>query len=203
MVSVNEDRLVRVAVESRTVLALVPRVGDFVPDGGPLFTFRADAGPSARDLDMAEAKVLKAIAMDTERTLEQDLAFGFRQLTDIAERALSPAVNDPTTAVQAIDVLHDLLRALVTRPWPAGCWRDEDGQARLVVPQYELADFLELAVGEIWRYGAGAAQVPIRMTRMLEDLQSAALPRYRPAIAAWYHHVTRGASRPVPRGPFA
>jgi uncharacterized membrane protein len=61
-------------------------------------------------------------------TMEQDLAFGFRQLTDIAERALSPAVNDPTTAVQAIDVLHDLLRALATRSGPPGCWRDEDGR---------------------------------------------------------------------------
>jgi uncharacterized membrane protein len=189
LVSVNEDRLVRVAAESGTVLALVPRIGDFVPGGGPLLIIRADPGAPPGDLDAVGTKALKAVAMDTERTMEQDLAFGFRQLTDIAERALSPAVNDPTTAVQVIDVLHDLLRALATRPWPAGCWRDEDGQARLIVPQYEFADFLELAVGEIWHYGAGAAQVPARMTRMLADLRVAALPRYRPAIATWYRQV--------------
>jgi uncharacterized membrane protein len=192
VVSVNEDRLVRVAAESGTVLALVPRIGDFVPGGGPLLVVRADPGPAPDDLDAVETKAKKAIAMDTERTMEQDLAFGFRQLTDIAERALSPAVNDPTTAVQAIDVLHDLLRALATRSLPAGCWPDEDGQARLIVPQYRFADFLELTVGEIWHYGASAAQVATRMTRMLTDLQSAALPRYRPAIAAWYRRITAG-----------
>lgn len=190
VVSVNEDRLVRVAAESGTMLALVPRIGDFVPEGGPLVVVRADPQPVPPRLDGIETNVLKAIAMDSERTMEQDLAFGFRQLIDIAERALSPAVNDPTTAVQAIDVLHDLLRALATRSMPAGCWCGEDGQPRLVVPQYQFADFLELAAGEVWHYGAGAAQVAARMTRMLEDLQSAALPRYRPAIAAWYRRVT-------------
>jgi uncharacterized membrane protein len=168
----------------------VPRIGDFVPGGGPLLIVRADPGAAPGDLDAVGTKALKAVAMHTERTMEQDLAFGFRQLTDTAERALSPAVNDPTTAVQVIDVLHDLLRTLATRPWPAGCWRDGYGQARLVVPQYKFADFLELAVGEIWHYGAGAAQAPARMTRMLADLRVAALPRYRPAIAAWYRQVT-------------
>ena len=190
LVSVNEERLVRVAAQSGTVLSLVPRIGDFVPGGSPLLLIvRADPRPAPEDLDAVEVKALKAVAVDTERTMEQDLAFGFRQLTDIAERALSPAVNDPTTAVQAIDVLHDLLRALVTRSWPAGCWRDENGEGRLIVPQYGFADFLELAVGELWHYGARAAQVPARMTSMLADLQSAALPCYRPAIAAWSRRI--------------
>jgi uncharacterized membrane protein len=172
------------------VLALVPRIGDFLPEGGPLVIVRAGPGPASLHLDAVQVQILKAIAMDTERTMEQDLAFGFRQLIDIAERALSPAVNDPTTAVQAIDVLHDLLRALATRSVPPGCWRGADGQPRLIVPQYQFADFLELAVGEVWHYGAEAAQVAARMARMLEDLESAALPCYRPAIAAWYRRVT-------------
>jgi uncharacterized membrane protein len=189
VVSVNEERLVRVAADSGTVLALVPRIGDFVPQGAPLLTVHAHPGPAMPDLDAVEPKALKSVAMDAERTMEQDLAFGFRQLTDIAERALSPAVNDPTTASQAVDMMHDLLRTLTTRPWPTGCWRDEHGQCRLLVPQYQLADFLDIAVGEVWHYGAGAAQIPARMARMLDDLQSAALPRYQPVIAAWHQRV--------------
>lgn len=190
VVSVNEERLVRVAAGAGWVLMLVPRVGDFVPAGAPLVAVRAEPGPASGDLDAIRARVLKGIALDTERTMEQDLAFAFRQLVDIAERALSPAVNDPTTAAQVIDVLHDLLRALATRTLPAGCWRDGTGRPRLIVPQYQFSDFLDLAVGEIWRYGHSAAQIPGRITAMLDDLHTAALPAYRPAIATWSRRVT-------------
>jgi uncharacterized membrane protein len=174
------------------VLVLVPRVGDYVPVGAPLIAIHADPELSRGDPGAGAELILGAVALDTERSMEQDLAFGFRQLVDIAERALSPGVNDPTTAVQAIDVLHDLLRALATRTLPAGCWRDGDGQVRLVVPQYQFADFLDLAAGEIWHYGAGAAQVPGRLAAMLDDLHIAALPAYRPAIAAWSRRVADG-----------
>ncbi|MGH3157115.1 MAG: DUF2254 domain-containing protein [Streptosporangiaceae bacterium] len=189
VVSVNEGRLVRAAAEAGCVLALVPRVGDFVPAGAPLVTIRPETELARGGPGEAGELILSGVALDTERSMEQDLAFGFRQLVDIAERALSPAVNDPTTAVQAIDVLHDLLRALATRTLPAGRWRDGDGQVRLVVPQYQFADFLDLAAGEIWHYGAGAAQVPGRLAAMLDDLHAAALPAYRPAIAAWSRRV--------------
>jgi uncharacterized membrane protein len=74
-----------------------------------------------------------------------------------------------------------------------GRWRDGTGQLRLV-PQYRFADFLDLAVGEIWRYGADAAQVPGRLATMLADLHTAALPACRPAIAAWSRQVK--AARP-------
>lgn len=75
--------------------------------------------------------------------------FGFRQPVDIAERALSPAMNDPTTASRAIDVLHDLLRTLATRQLPTGPMCDEAARLGLVVPQYAFDDSLDLAVGEI------------------------------------------------------
>ncbi|MGI8450227.1 MAG: DUF2254 domain-containing protein [Streptosporangiaceae bacterium] len=189
LVSVNENRLVRAGAEAGCVLAVVPRVGDFVPAGAPLVTVHPEPELARRDLDAAGELILSGVALDTERSMEQDLAFGFRQLVDIAERALSPAVNDPTTAVQAIDVLHDLLRALATRTLPAGCWRDAGGQVRLVVPQYRYADFLDLAVGEIWHYGASAAQVPGRLAAMRDDLYAAALPVYLPAITAWSRRV--------------
>ncbi|MGH3284185.1 MAG: DUF2254 domain-containing protein [Streptosporangiaceae bacterium] len=192
VVSVNAGRLIRAAAAAGCMLAFVPRVGDFVPAGAPLLVIHAEPELARGDLDAAGELALDGVALDTERSMEQDLAFGFRQLVDIAERALSPAVNDPTTAVQVIDVLHDLLRALAGRTRPAGCWRDGDGQVRLVVPQYQFTDFLDLAVGEIWRYGACAAQVPGRLAAMLDDLHAAALPAYRPAIAGWSRQVTAG-----------
>ncbi|MGH9078465.1 MAG: DUF2254 family protein, partial [Acidimicrobiales bacterium] len=121
--------------------------------------------------------------------MEQDLAFGFRQLVDIAQRALSPGINDPTTATQVLDVLHDLLRQLATRHLPTGRFSGSDGCERLVVPQFRFEDFVDLAVGEIWHYGSAAAQVPQRIARLLSDLDQAALPEHRPAVARWRHRT--------------
>jgi len=188
VVSVNERVLVELAAGAGAVLVLIPRLGDFVPAGAPLLTIHPE--PDRPDMDAGELetlgkRVIGAVALDTERTMEQDLAFGFRQLVDIAERALSPGINDPTTAVQALDVLHDLLRRLATRHLPDGRSVGADGRLRLVVPQYGFGDFLDVAVGEIWRYGSDAAQVPGRIHVLLADLASAALPEHRGAVDRW------------------
>jgi len=190
VVSVNDQVLARLAADMGCVLVLAVRVGDFVPAGAPLFAVHphdADVGTGAEDRQ--DRRIPEEVALDTERTMEQDLAFGFRQLVDIVERALSPAVNDPTTASQAIDVLHDLLRALATRQLPDGRSWGQGGRLCLVVPQYGFGEFLDLAVGEIWRYGADAAQIPGRLAAMLADLDTAALPGYRPAIAGWAQRI--------------
>ncbi|MGH3981109.1 MAG: DUF2254 domain-containing protein [Pseudonocardiaceae bacterium] len=177
VVSVNEAAIANRAGREECVVVLVPRVGDFVPAGGPLFTVHGGAAPPDWVCD--------CVALDSERTMEQDLAFGFRQLVDIAEKALSPSVNDPTTACQTIDALHDLLRRLATRPPPTGYHSDGDGQIRLVVPQYDFADLLAVAVAEIWHYGHSSTQVPERLAVLLRDLRSAVLPEYLPAVAHW------------------
>jgi len=117
--------------------------------------------------------------------MEQDVAFGFRQLVDIAERALSPSTNDPTTACQAIDEPHDLLRQLATRHFPSGRFYDREGELRLVVVQYDFSDFVDLAVEEIWHYGAEGVQVPRRLMIMLSDLSAAALPEHLPVLERW------------------
>lgn len=122
------------------------------------------------------------VSFDTERTHEQDIAFGFRQLVDIAERALSPAVNDPTTAAQAIDHLHDLLRRIVTRPTPSGQFVDVDGSLRLVTRTSAFADLLHLAMEEIVHYGGQDPQTRRRLEAMLADLRDAALPRHCDAV---------------------
>lgn len=206
VVSVNGRVLTRLAADAGCVLILTARVGDFVPAAAPLFAVHPDNGDASASVGTEDRRIVREVALDTERTMEQDLAFGFRQLVDIAERALSPAVNDPTTASQTIDVLHDLLRALSTRHLPDGRSWGPDGRLRLIVPQYSFGDFLDLAVGEIWRYGADAAQVPGRLAAMLADLDTAALPGYRPAIAGWARRVggaSPDAGDPADAGPAA
>ena len=116
LVSVNEAVLIGLADEIGCTLVLATKIGDFVPEGAPLLSIHSCAHGDAGTVN--EDQLLSKVALDAERTMEQDLAFGFRQLVDIAERALSPSINDPTTACQAIDGLHDLLRRLCTRHLP-------------------------------------------------------------------------------------
>lgn len=172
LVTVDEERLFSCAREAGVTLALVPMVGDFVPYGSVLFEVWGEAGK----LDV-EA-LLDALSIGPERTLQQDTAFGFRQLVDIAERALSPGINDPTTAVQALDQLHDLLRRMVCRRFPTPAREDEDGTLRLICPRPDWNSYVRLAVDEVREYGEGSIQVARRLRFMLEDLLRVA-PAFR------------------------
>jgi uncharacterized membrane protein len=187
LVAVNGDAIVRAAASADAVVVLAPRVGDYCPAGTVLMqvhrNLTSDRGttepPRTR---MNPERLLEGVSFDTERTLGQDLPFAFRQLVDIAQKGLSPGVNDPTTAVQAIDVIHDLLRRLCTRHLSGGCYADSDDVIRLVVPQLSFEGYLGLAVGQIWNYAQDAVQVPQRLAQMLADLERVALPEYRGAI---------------------
>jgi uncharacterized membrane protein len=114
--------------------------------------------------------------------MHQDPMFGLRQLVDIAERALSPGVNDPTTAVEVIDQIHDILRDTMFRRFPTGTHDDEEGTVRLVVPVVTWVDFLRLGVEEIRHYGADSIQVSRRLRVMLKDLLSIAPKQHRSVI---------------------
>ena len=202
LVSVNEKALAGQAERMGCLVVLAARVGDYLPEGAPLLRIHPDVTGAGNGPGIDEPRLLAEVAQDTERTMEQDLAFGFRQLVDIAERALSPAVNDPTTACQALDVLHDLLRRLAVRHLPSGRLHGADGSLRLIVPQYGFGDFVDLAVQEVWRYGSDAAQVPGRLSAMLADLSAAALPEYLPVLRHWADTIAGPAGRPagtVPR----
>jgi uncharacterized membrane protein len=174
VVTYDAERLVEAARHADCLLVLVPAVGDFVPGGAPLlhaYGGGQDLGDLWHFVDLAR-----------ERTMSQDVAFGFRQLVDIAERALSPSINDPTTAVQVLDQLHDFLRRLATRPFPSGAHQDEEGKTRLVVPSMSWEGYLSLACDEIRHYGEGSVQVARRMRAMLEDLREIAPPERVPPL---------------------
>lgn len=178
VVSVDTRGLVAAAREAGAVLVLRHRVGDYLPEGAPLLDVHGGAD------DLSASAVRGAVSQSRERTMQQDVAFGLRQLVDVAERALSPGVNDPTTAVQALDEVHDLLRRLVTRGLDGGLHRDDDGVLRLVTPPERFADYLALALDEVEQYGADTLQVQRRVACLLDDLLAAARPEHRAAVQA-------------------
>ena len=169
--TIGVEQLVEEATRADCMLELVVALGEFVPADAPLFRVHGD--PHALDED----KLHEALVFKLERTLDQDVAYGIRMLVDIGERSLADSpFQDPTTTVQAIDRLHDLLRQLVRRPFPDGEYRDETGELRLIVRPMTWEAYLLLATEEIRMAGAGSPQVTRRLQAALLDLRSIAPP---------------------------
>jgi uncharacterized membrane protein len=149
-------------------------VGAFVCRGGALMRVWTSEGLPEDDTGFDEAEWRRCVRLDTERTMRSDVAFGFRQLVDIAERALSPGLNDPSTAVQCIDRIHDLLRTMTVRHMPEVWVGTHDHVIHAWVPALTYADLVHLALDEIRHWGAGSLQVHQRLHTMLEDLLAVA-----------------------------
>lgn len=158
----DTDGLLAWAADADATVVVCPAVGDFIPGGAPLIEVHGDG----TDGD----GIARYVHLDAERTIRDDVGFGFRLLVDIAEHAISPAINDPTTAVQCVDQLHDLLRRLVVRHFPTGWYADEGGTARLYVSPRSWDDYVSLGCDEIRIYGEGDLQVIRRLRAMLNDL---------------------------------
>ena len=156
--------LVELGRRANCVIELVPQVGDFITCGDPLF--RLYRGGES----IADHQLQHAVAIGQERTMEQDPGFAFRIIVDIAAKALSPAVNDPTTAVLALDQIHRLLRMVAMRQLATGQAYDNTGQLRLIFRTPDWDNFLTLAITEIRQYGKDSLQVVRRIRAMLEDL---------------------------------
>lgn len=137
----------------------------------------------AHGAELSATDVGRFLLIRGERTFVQDPAFGFRQLVDIAIRALSPAVNDPTTAVQAIDRLSDLLAVTGCRPDPTGLRVDSNGTVRVKRQLRNFEALLVLSMAEIVRYGADSPQVVRRLRALLSELELTLPAERHPAIA--------------------
>jgi uncharacterized membrane protein len=161
----DEAGLAEMARQAGSVVELVPQTGDFLADADPLFRLY---GNGAANLD--ERALRRSVALGAERTLKQDPAFGFRILVDIASKALSPAINDPTTGTLAVDQIEHLLGFLGSRSLGDGIVRDAAGEGRLVYRTPTWEDFVTLAVTEIRLYGATSPQVTRRLQALFEHL---------------------------------
>jgi len=174
VLAVNLEGLVALAQQSGGSIEFVPQVGDFLAADEPLF--RLYGGAAAID-----DRVLSAyVALGTERTMEQDPTFAFRILVDIAIKALSAAINDPTTAVLAIDQLHRLLRRVGLQDLRGEELRAASGELRLIFRTPNWEDFVHLSCTEIRHCGASSIQIVRRLRAMLENLIQT-LPPHRHA----------------------
>ncbi len=168
---VDMHRLVHLAERLDVVMRVVPDTGDFVPADTTVVEVW---GTEGRTVDLDWHDVDEIFGFGPERTMTRDVAFGYRQLADIGAKALSPAMNDPTTAVQCVDRLHDLLRAEAGRPRIARVHDDSAGRPRVVHAAVSWDELLSLAFDEIRLYGSGSLQIVRRLRAALEDLYRAA-----------------------------
>ena len=186
--SVRVSALVDIAAANHAVIELAVTVGDTVGESAPLLRVCGSRMP-------LDARLLTAaIELGLERTFEQDPKYAIRLLVDIAIRALSAAVNDPTTAVQALDQIGDLLLRLGRRNLDIGVFRDRLGSVRVLVPVPSWDDFLNLAFDEISAYGATSVQVMRRMNALVSDLLQAVPVERRPALERWHGRLRRSVS---------
>ena len=194
--SIDRDGLVGVAESADCVLHVVPAVGSFVPAGASLLTIEGPVDRLDRD------RAAHCVELGLERTLDEDVGYGFRMLVDVAERSLSESpFLDPTTAVQSIDRLHDGLRQLSVRVIPDGRHYDDAGHLRLTVPTMDWDSYVHLAFDEIRLAGAASPQVSRRLIAALTDLIEYAPSDRRPALVEQLE-LLEGAICELPRaGP--
>lgn len=164
IVAFDAAGLVELAKRNDCVIELLPQVGDFVAAGTPLFRWYG-----GRD-GIRDSELRHSIALGEERTIEQDPAFAFRIIVDIAAKALSPAINDPTTGVLALDQIQFLLHEVGMRDSSEGTVCDDHGNLRLLYRAPHWEDFVWLGVTEIRHYGAKSVQIMRRLRAMLEEL---------------------------------
>jgi uncharacterized membrane protein len=174
VLAVDLATLVREAKRLDGIIEFVPQVGDFIASDEPLLLVYS----STESMD--EETLRATVALGSERTIEQDPLFAFRILVDIALKALSPAINDPTTGVLAIDQIHRLLRVVGRRQLRGESILDETGRRRVIYRTPNWEDFVNVACTEIRSCGASNVQIARRLRAMLENLV-ASLPAHRHA----------------------
>ena len=163
VVALDPTAIADLAMRYDAVIQLVPAIGDHVPAGGTLFNVYGSR-------ELPGRRLRRGVVLGDERTTDDDPAFAIRMLVDVAIKALSPAVNDPTTAVQSLDRIEDLLRYAASKHLSIGTVTDSQGAVRLVYPTPTWEDLLELALDEIRAFGAGQYQVARRLRALLDAL---------------------------------
>jgi uncharacterized membrane protein len=183
--TIRIDQLVKMATDADVFVEVVAAAGETVLEMTPLLRVHGNREP------LDPRALLSVIRFGDERTFEQDPQYALRLVVDIAIKALSPAINDPTTAVQALDQIEDLLLRLGRRRLDIGVHRDEGGLLRVVVPFPAWDDFLLLGLDEIRFYGADSVQVMRRMRALIKNLL-AVLPSERHAALRHWEQRLQG-----------
>jgi uncharacterized membrane protein len=182
--------LVRLAQKVDAVVAIECGVGETLVEDAAVFRVHGGSQP------LPKHALMRTVRLSTSRTFAQDPKYPIRLLVDIAIRALSPAINDPTTAVQAIDQIEDLLRRLSRRQLDAGYVRDSHGAIRVVFPVPSWQDYLALSFDEIRQFGAASVQVVRRLRAALVGLADTIVATNRRDVVLQYlDHLNRSVAR--------
>ena len=186
---IDTGRLVALAKLHHVKIRAVRRVGQFVPAGTPmLLAYKGDRlSPQGR------SEILGAFDLGPSRTLQQDVEFGVLQIVDIALKAISPAVNDPTTAVTCVDQLSRILIRFASRELPATVFYDPPGMARVSIPQIGFEGLLTSAFEQIRLYSKSDIAVSLRMLRALGDIAwTSSEPAFRRALYEQGKRIVEG-----------
>lgn len=171
LVRVDEDAVLAAAVGADAIVRVDRSPGDSLVAGVPVGSaWRREGGDLGGFEEGLRAKVADALLTAAERTAQQDTAFGLRQITDVATKALSPGINDPTTAVHALGHASALIGELVGRDLGPRVLRDDEGTARVWLARPDLAALLDLTVSPCRRYGASDPDLLARLLQLLREV---------------------------------
>ena len=197
--SINEEALLAAAVQASAVVYVDRLPGDSLIAGTPVARACSQENGSPMsdcDRDELQRAAGAAIGVGFERTAVGDIAFGLRQIVDVTVKALSPGVNDPTTAVHGLGHLSALLCEAASKDLGARLLTDQDGQVRVVLRRPDFAELLELAVAQPRRYGAGDPDVLSRIVLLLGEVAwTVTAPGQLQAIGAQLERVSTTAAR--------
>jgi uncharacterized membrane protein len=199
---VDIKRLLELATSYHVKVRVVRRVGQFVPEGTPLLMIY-----KAERLSREQSgEFLGAFDLGPSRTLQQDIEFGVLQIVDIALKAISPAVNDPTTAISCVDQLSRLLIRFISREMPESLLYDLKGVARVSIRWIDLERLLDSAFEQIRMYSKTDIAVSMRLLRAFGDIVTATpdlalktmlLERARRVVAGCEHRIDPEALKPM------
>jgi uncharacterized membrane protein len=191
--SVDNAALLRLAREHKTIVRMERGIGDFVVHDTPLASLALESPPAEEIIAALQA----AYGIERHRTLEQDCAFGVRQIVDMALRALSPGINDTTTAVMCVDYLTAILARLASRPIPSSR-RSEDGELRVIAIGQSFASLVAESFDQIRGSAIGNVAIILRMLGALQTIASlTASPNRRRALRDQVQWITELAERTI------
>ena len=191
---VDIGALMAYAIERRVRIRLTRRVGQFVPEGFPLFMVSQGEGPKKADVESLRA----AVDVGPARTLQQDVEFGILQIVDIALRAISPAVNDPSTAINCIDQISRVVITWTGRDPPDTFVASPPHIVRVVIPWIATTELLDTAFDQIRHYATSDMAVMMRLLRAFGDIALVADTSLHEDLLSRGRHVVAGASRNLP-----
>ncbi|MBA2694737.1 MAG: DUF2254 domain-containing protein [Actinobacteria bacterium] len=181
LTNLNHSALVALGAEHDVRIEVLYPLGTYLVQGTPVVTVHGGGDHTGTDWSGA---VHGKVDVSWRRTTEQDPTFGLRQLVDIAERALSPGVNDPTTAVQVLNELHIVLTSIAKNDDVYPVHQDENDVVRLVTSEWSFEQYLSLCIDEIAHWGVSGLQIPCRIDEILSDLAVGATEPHRKTIEA-------------------